>query len=77
DREEVLAGVADDGAVTVEGQYVGRLAGVSFEPATGSSALEDRALRSAAVRAVGPQMAKRLGALAAAPDEAFEFDPSG
>ena len=77
ERDEVLAGVADDGAVTVEGQYVGRLTGVQFEPATGSSALEDRALRNAAVRAVGPQMAKRLGALAAAPDEAFRFDGGG
>ena len=77
EREEVLAGVADDGAVTVEGQYVGRLTGVNFEPAAGSSALEDRALRNAAVRAVGPQLAKRLGALAAAQDDAFEFDGLG
>ena len=77
EREEVLAGVADDGAVTVEGQYVGRLTGVNFEPAAGSSALEDRALRNAAVRAVGPQLAKRLGALAGAQDDAFEFDGLG
>ena len=77
EREEVLAGVADDGAVTVEGQYVGLLTGVNFEPAAGSSALEDRALRNAAVRAVGPQLAKRLGALAGAQDDAFEFDGLG
>lgn len=77
EREEVLAGVAEDGAVTVEGQYVGRLIGVNFEVAAASSALEDRALRNAAVRAVGPQMAKRLGELAASPDEAFEFDGGG
>ncbi len=73
DKAEVLAGVADDGAVTVEGQYVGRLIGVSFEPAIGSNALEDRVLRAAAVRAVGPQLARRLGQLSASGDEAFSL----
>ncbi len=70
-RNEVLAGVADDGAVTVEGYYVGSLRGLRFEPATGSSALEDKALRAAAQRAVAPEVARRLGQLAAAPDSEF------
>ena len=60
-RGEVLAGVADDGAVTVEGHYVGRLRGVRFDPAQGSSTLEDKALRAAAQRAVSPEVARRLG----------------
>ncbi len=77
DRAEILAGVADDGAVTVEGQFVGRLTGVQFEQALATSALEDKALRTAAIRAVGPQLAKRLGALAAAPDEAFTLHDGG
>ena len=77
DKAEVLAGVAEDGAVTVEGQYVGRLTGARFEPAVGSSALEDRALRTAAIRAVGPQLARRLGQLAAAPDQAFSLNADG
>ncbi len=77
DRAQVLAGVAEDGAVTVEGQYVGRLTGVSFEAAVGASQLEDKALRGAAIRAVGPQLAQRLGALAAASDDAFSLDPGG
>jgi ATP-dependent RNA helicase SUPV3L1/SUV3 len=76
-RDEVLAGVADDGTVTVEGQYVGKLRGLRFEPATGASALEDKALRAAAQRAVGPEVARRLGALAAAGDEAFGVLPDG
>jgi ATP-dependent RNA helicase SUPV3L1/SUV3 len=70
-REEVLAGVAEDGAVTVEGQYVGRLTGVGFEPAQGASALEDKALRAAALHAVGPELSRRLGALASDPDDRF------
>ncbi len=77
DKAEVLAGVAEDGAVTVEGQYVGRLTGVHFDPAVAASALEDKALRTAAIRAVGPQLSRRLGTLAAAPDEAFTLEGDG
>lgn len=76
-RGDVLAGVAADGAVTVEGQYVGKLQGVAFEPAQGASVPEERALRAAAVTAVGPEITKRLGQLAAEPDEAFTFTPDG
>ncbi|MFN3513146.1 MAG: helicase-related protein [Phenylobacterium sp.] len=76
-RSEVLAGVAADGAVTVEGQYVGQLSGVAFRPAQGSSMLEEKALRAAATAAVGPEIARRLGRLAAEPDEAFSLTPDG
>ncbi|MBB3891713.1 ATP-dependent RNA helicase SUPV3L1/SUV3 [Phenylobacterium haematophilum] len=76
-RGDVLAGVAADGAVTVEGQYVGKLSGVAFEPAQGASVIEEKALRAAAVAAVSPEIAKRLGQLSADPDEAFSFTPHG
>ncbi len=76
-RHEMLAGVAGDGAVTVEGQYVGRLSGVAFEAARGSTVLETKALRAAATAAVGPEIARRLGRLAAEPDEAFALTPDG
>jgi ATP-dependent RNA helicase SUPV3L1/SUV3 len=76
-REDMLAGVASDGAVTVEGHYVGRLTGVQFEAAQGSSVLEEKALRAAATHAVGPEVARRLGKLAAEPDEAFALTPDG
>ena len=59
----MLGGVGADGAVTVEGHFVGRLAGVHFEPERGATALENRALRGAAERAVAPEIARRLGAL--------------
>jgi ATP-dependent RNA helicase SUPV3L1/SUV3 len=76
-REDMLAGVAADGAVTVEGHYVGRLTGVQFEAAQGASVLEEKALRAAATHAVGPEIARRLGRLAAEPDEAFSLTPDG
>jgi ATP-dependent RNA helicase SUPV3L1/SUV3 len=76
-REEMLAGVAGDGAVTVEGHYVGRLTGVRFEPAHGGTVLEEKALRAAATHAVTPEIMRRLGRLAAEPDEAFALAPDG
>lgn len=77
ERGEVLAGVASDGTVTVEGHFVGRLEGVRFEPARGATSLEEKALRGAAQRAVAPEIARRLGKLAAEPDEAFALAPDG
>ncbi|MFI4964281.1 MAG: helicase-related protein [Caulobacterales bacterium] len=76
-REDMLAGVGADGAVTVEGHFVGRLTGVRFEAEQGSSVLEEKALRAAATHAVGPEIARRLGKLAAEPDEAFALTPDG
>ncbi|HEX3918133.1 MAG TPA: helicase-related protein [Caulobacteraceae bacterium] len=74
---ELLAGVAADGSVTVEGHFVGRLNGLAFEGDKGASTLEAKALRAAAQRAVGPEIARRLGRLAAEPDEAFALTPDG
>jgi len=75
--EELLAGVAADGAVTVEGHFVGRLSGLAFEGEKGASTLESKALRAAAQRAVAPEIARRLGRIAAEPDEAFALSPDG
>lgn len=77
ERETLLAGVAQDGEVSVEGHVVGRLTGVAFVAEKGSTPLEERALRNAAQRAVGPEIARRLGLLAAEPDEAFSLTPDG
>ena len=76
-RDDLLAGVARDGSVTVEGHFVGRLRGLAFEPAKTVGVLEAKALRAAAERAVAPEMARRLGALASDGDEAFAVDPHG
>src|SRR5690606_25875726 len=75
--EDVLAGVGEDGAVTVEGHPVGRLKGLDFQPEKGATALEERALRAAARRAVAPEIARRLGRLAADEDKAFAVLPDG
>jgi len=73
----ILGGIDANGAVTVEGHLVGRLAGFHFEPERGATALENRALRSAVERVVAPEVARRLGALAAEEDEAFALLSGG
>ncbi len=73
----ILGGINDDGAVTVEGHLVGRLAGFHFEAERGATALENRALRGAVERVVAPEVARRLGALASEGDEAFALAPGG
>jgi len=73
----ILGGIDPDGAVTVEGHLVGRLAGLDFEPERGETALENRALRGAVERVVAPEVARRLGALASESDEAFALEPGG
>jgi ATP-dependent RNA helicase SUPV3L1/SUV3 len=75
--DELLAGVAADGSVTVEGHFVGRLSGLAFEGERGATTLEAKALRAAAQRAVAPEIARRLGRIAAEPDEAFALAPDG
>ena len=72
-----LAGIASDGGVTVEGHRVGKLAGVDFEPERGESALENRALRGVIERVVAPEIARRLGELAAEDDSAFALEAGG
>ncbi len=76
-REDAVADVDAEGAVIVEGHAVGRLTGVDFQIDKGSSALEDRALRHAARQAVTPEIARRLGRLAADADAAFSLTPDG
>jgi ATP-dependent RNA helicase SUPV3L1/SUV3 len=75
--DELLAGVGDDGTVTVEGHFVGKLKGLRFDAAHGAGTLAQKALRAAAQRAVAPQIARRLGILASEGDEAFALAPDG
>jgi len=82
DRADTMAEVATDGTVTVDGEVVGHLEGVRFAVETLGSApfstkLADRTLKAAALKAVTPEIARRLGRLAADPDEAFNVTPEG
>ena len=77
DRADTSAEVGSDGVVTVDGETVGHLEGVRFAVESGGSALADRTLKAAALKAVTPEINRRLGRLAADADEAFSVTPEG
>ncbi|MGD9966276.1 MAG: helicase-related protein [Hyphomonadaceae bacterium] len=68
-EDTLLAGISEDGEVTVEGHFVGRLEGLEFKPdPRTSSGLEGRAVRNAALRALRPEVSRRLAQITRAPD---------
>jgi ATP-dependent RNA helicase SUPV3L1/SUV3 len=73
---ELLASVAKDGEVRVEGSYVGRLDGFRFIPDATDDA-ESRMLATAANRVLRSEIAGRGRQLTTDPDEAFAIDPAG
>lgn len=77
EKGELLAGVRTDGDVIVEGHSVGRLKGLRFELDTSTGGAEAKALRNAAVKALRPELDRRLGALAQAKTSMIEMDNEG
>ncbi len=76
-EEALLAGVSGEGEVTVEGHYVGRLDGLEFRPDPRALGLEGRAVRNAALRALRPELARRLAHIAGAQDDAISLGRDG
>jgi ATP-dependent RNA helicase SUPV3L1/SUV3 len=76
-EDAVLAGISEDGEVTVEGHFVGRLEGLEFVPDPRASGLEGRAVRNAALRALAPEVSRRLAQITSAEDGAFELGRDG
>ena len=77
DKDSFSTSVAEAGAVTVEGEFVGRLDGFIFAPDRSDSGESHRMLVAAASRALTTEIAARLARLLADPDEAFTLDGSG
>jgi len=77
-EDALLAGISEEGEVTVEGHYVGRLEGLEFRPdPRASSDLEGRAVRNAALRALRPEVSRRLMDIATTPDESITLGRDG
>ncbi|TNE57067.1 MAG: disulfide oxidoreductase [Alphaproteobacteria bacterium] len=80
DEDILTTEISANGDVTVEGEYVGRLAGFRFQMdprVTSSSALEGKALRAAATKALEPEINLRAMRLASAEDGAIELKNDG
>jgi ATP-dependent RNA helicase SUPV3L1/SUV3 len=75
-KENLSAAVEGDGGVSVEGQYVGKLDGFRFQADDAAGAVDRPALTSAARRALGDEIARRVRALEAAPEFALALDPA-
>ena len=76
-REDLMASVSADGEVMVEGEFVGRLAGLVFVPDPRAEGLDGKALRAASDKAVTGEIETRARRLAAAGDDAFEITEHG
>ncbi|MGD9979744.1 MAG: helicase-related protein [Hyphomonadaceae bacterium] len=77
-EDALLAGISEEGEVTVEGHFVGRLEGLEFKPdPRASSGLEGRAVRNAAIRALRPVVSRRLAQIAMAEDEEVSLGRDG
>ncbi len=77
-EDTLLTGISGDGEVTVEGHFVGRIEGLEFRPdPRTTSGLEGRAVRNAALRALRPELSRRLMRIAAADDQVIELGKDG
>jgi len=77
-EEALLAGISEDGEVSVEGHFVGRLEGLEFKPDPRiSSGLEGRAVRNAALRALRPVVTQRLAHISMADDAEIVLSRDG
>jgi ATP-dependent RNA helicase SUPV3L1/SUV3 len=59
DRREFAVALDDDGGISLDGSFVGRIAGLSFQPDSTEAGIEGRALRAAAARTIAPLLMRR------------------
>ncbi|KAA9010237.1 helicase-related protein [Histidinibacterium aquaticum] len=76
-KEAMLAEVNDEGAVTVEGQHVGRLEGFRFRQDKSGTADEDKTVRQASLKALAPQFHLRADRFYNSPDTELDFTEQG
>jgi ATP-dependent RNA helicase SUPV3L1/SUV3 len=76
-KESLVAEVNDNGEVTVEGQFVGRLAGFRFVQDQSASPDEARTLRQASLQSLAPHFHLRADRLYNAPDTELDYTEQG
>ena len=79
DKDELSAEIGEDGAITVENHYVGRLQGFRFSPDTSSAAdsIHGKAARHAAAQVLSRELGMRARRVAAAKPDAFRLTRTG
>ena len=76
-KEGLVAEVNDQGEVTVEGQFAGRLEGFRFRQDKSASPDAAKTLRQASLQALQPQFSLRADRFYNAPDTALDFTEQG
>ncbi|MGH6820681.1 MAG: helicase-related protein, partial [Methylocella sp.] len=76
-KEELMSSVEEDGALHVEGEYVGRIKGFHFVPDGGAEGTEARTLKAAALQAVAAEIVARAKAVAVSADPDLKLTRDG
>jgi ATP-dependent RNA helicase SUPV3L1/SUV3 len=76
-KEELMSTVEDDGALRVEGEYVGRIKGFHFVPDGVAEGTEARTLKAAALQAVASEITARAKAVAVSADPDLKLTRDG
>jgi ATP-dependent RNA helicase SUPV3L1/SUV3 len=74
DEGEMTTSVAEAGEVIVEGEHLGRIEGFRFVPDATPEQTDQKAVLTAALRALRENLPTRLAAFTAAPDGELVFD---
>jgi ATP-dependent RNA helicase SUPV3L1/SUV3 len=72
DKDELTADIAEDGAITVENHFVGRLKGFRFTHDSAEEGIHGKATRAAATQVLTRELGMRARRVAAAPNDAFK-----
>ena len=76
-KEELMSSVEEDGAVHVEGEYVGHIMGFNFIPDGVSESHEQKTLKAAAVQAVAAEILARANAASMSADPDLKLTRDG
>ena len=76
-KEKLVAEVNQDGEVTIDGQFIGKLHGFRFIQDKGSSVTEDKTIRTASIAALEAEFHLRSSRFYNAPDTEIDFTDQG
>ncbi|MGL4395814.1 MAG: helicase-related protein, partial [Hyphomicrobium sp.] len=77
DKDELNADIAEDGAISVENHFVGRLKGFRFTLDTSADGIHEKATRAAATQVLARELGMRARRVAAAQNDAFKLTRNG
>ncbi len=77
DKDELNAEIADDGSITVENHFVGRLKGFRFTLDSSTDGIQEKATRAAATHVLARELGMRVRRVIAAQNDAFKLTRNG